>query len=189
MSRDLPAGMGEAIAAKVVRYALLLDCDFIDNDVQVTTRAWTGTGVLSYEGHDWTGLGKFLGFSKVQETGDLSARGLEIRLGGVSQADIVTTLAAVRTKLPGRVRLAAFDADWQVIGAKTLFRGRLSVPRLKDRGEDCLATMLYEHEAIDMDRPREWRFTDEHQKLLYPEDRSLRFISSMIDAEVIFGRR
>lgn len=189
MARELPAGMAEAIAARVVRYALLLDCDYVENDVQVTVRAWAGTGVLSFEGYDWQGLGRFLGFNKVQETGDLSARGLEIRLAGVAASDIASTLAAVRTKLPGRIRLAALDADYQVIGAKTLFRGRLSVPRIKDAGEKCTASMLYEHEGIDLDRPREWRFTDEHQRLLYPDDTSLRFIAGLIDAEVIFGRR
>lgn len=73
---------------------------------------------------------------------------------------------------------------------KIIFRGRLDVGGIDDQNpEEPTLFINYENELIDLERAQEWRFTDQHQKQLYPSDRAFEFVAGLVDAEVIWGRR
>lgn len=72
---------------------------------------------------------------------------------------------------------------------KIVFKGRLDVGVIDDGAESCTVALTYEHELIDLERPREWRYTDQHQKRFHPNDRGLEYIAGLQNAEVNWGRR
>lgn len=187
MSRSLTTAMANAIAASDVRPFVLLEAEFTSG----TIRVWTGLGDLTWNAQTWDGIGTLLDITPIDESDEVKAQGITLRLKGVSPADLARVLLELRSGRPGILRLGAFDSAGAIIASpKIIFRGRLDLAEINDENlEEPVIELGYEHELIDLERPREWRFTDEHQKLLFPGDTGLRYIASLQDKEIIWGRK
>lgn len=185
MSRNLTSAMASGISAAVVRPILLLEAEFSE-----TAYIWSGVGVLSWNGHEWLGFGNLLDVSAIEETDSIEARGIEIKVSGCPAEQIDQALTELRTSRRGIIRLALDDGAGGIVASpKIIFRGRLDVGEIDDSDPARPVIRLkYENELIDLKRPREWRYTDEHQKLLHDGDRSLRFIASYADLMIYWGR-
>lgn len=185
MTRNLTTAMANGISAAVVRPILLLELEF-----SATAYLWTGIGTLSWNGQNWLGLGHLLELSAVEETDSIEARGIEIKYSGALPEQIQTALAELKTSRKGIIRLALDDGEGGIIATpKIIFRGRLNVGIIDDSNPEApVIGLQYESELIDLERPREWRYTDEHQKLLYSGDESLRYIASYADKVLYWGQ-
>lgn len=187
MSRDLTVAMAAAIADPNVRPLLLFEALYGDT----TVRYWTGIGNLDWNSQTWQGVGTLIECSEVDETDDVKAQGITLKVRGVTAGDIEVALAELRGGKSGSIRLALLDDAGAIINApKVMFRGRLDVAEIDDTDpETPVINLGYEHELVDLERPREWRFTHEHQQQLYPGDTGLRFIAGLQDKELLWGRR
>ena len=67
------------------------------------------------------------------------------------------------------------------------FNGVLDVPTIQDSAETCTLQFTYENALIDMQRPRTWRYTNESQKQLFPNDRGLEYVASIQDLKITWG--
>ena len=69
----------------------------------------------------------------------------------------------------------------------TIFRGRLDTAQLdaKDAAKPVVQ-LQYENELIDLEKPRNWRFTHEHQLKLF-NDPSLRNVATLVDRVIKWG--
>lgn len=184
MTRSLSTAMANGISAATVRPILLLELEF-----SATVYIWTGIGTLAWNGHDWLGLGNLLEMSAIEETDSIEARGINIKLSGVPADQVQLALSELRTSKRGIIRLALDDgAGGIVANPKIIFRGRLDVGIIDDSDPSSPTIGLqYESELIDLERPREWRYTDEHQRLLHNGDESLRYIASYADKVLYWG--
>ena len=82
------------------------------------------------------------------------------------------------------------EAGAIIADPKVIFRGRLDVAEIDDSNPDePIINLSYENELIDLERPREWRYTDEHQQQLYPGDTGLKGIAALQNRELVWGRR
>lgn len=185
MSRDLTVAMADGLGAPTVAPVLLFELEF--STVQYL---WTGVGVLPWNGHDYLGLGKFIELSPVEETDKIEARGFSIKLSGARPEDIALALTELQTRKPGLVRFGLMDGAGALVASpKVWSRGRLDIGEVDDSDTaNPLIVLQYENELIDLERPREWRYTDEHQKLLHNGDASLRYIASYADKVIYWGR-
>ena len=58
-----------------------------------------------------------------------------------------------------------------------------------DEGPDTSTVQLkVENKLIDLERARIGRFTSQHQKSIYPEDKGLDFVESLQDTTLNWGR-
>lgn len=187
MSRDLTAGMTSALTATTVRPALLFEGQF----VATTVRYWTGIGTLAWDGHNWLGIGDLIEVAAVDESDDLAANGVAIKLSGATSDAIEEAFDDMRNGTTGIIRLALLDDTGSVIAdPAVLFRGRLDVPEIDDSDPGKpLITISYESELIDLERPRLRQFTNQDQMALYPGDTGLRYVAALQDYEVKFGMR
>lgn len=187
MSRDLSSAMAAAVAASAVTPILLFEATFAD----ATGYYWTGFGNLDWNGHTWQGIGTLIELAPFDETVDLQATGVSIRTKAVASADIDVALADLGNGKAGIIRLALLDASGAIIAdPKTIFKGRLDTAEIDDADPtDPVINLQYESEMIDLERPREWRYTAEHQQQLYPGDTGLRYVAGLQDIDVIWGRR
>lgn len=186
MSRDLTTDMATAIAAKVVRPVLLVEGQFAGG----TLHWWTGVGELSWNAIAWTGVGDLLGVSEVEETDEIKAGGVTFTLSSVKTSAIALALAEMRRGLPGKVWLALLDEAGAVVAdPKILFRGTLDTCVTRDGGETSTISLTYEHALIDLERPRQVRYTDQEQKRRFAGDRGLEGVSALQDAQVPWGYR
>lgn len=187
MSRNLSADMLAALIAANVRPILLYEAEFVSG----TVRYWTGYGDLSWNSQTWTGTGTLITMSAVDENDDVRAQGATLKLAGMPEAMIAIALAESRSGKPGSVRFGLLSEAGAVIATpKVTFKGRLDDVEIDDENpQELYINFKYEHELIDLERPREWRYTDEHQQQLYPGDTGLRYIPGLQDKELTWGRR
>ena len=62
------------------------------------------------------------------------------------------------------------------------------MPSISDSATESMVTITYEDQDVDMNRPREWRYTDESQKALFPGDRAFEYVTTIHDREIKWGR-
>ncbi|OYY35539.1 MAG: hypothetical protein B7Y08_25365 [Rhodospirillales bacterium 24-66-33] len=177
--------MANGLQAPVVRPILLFELEF--STVQYL---WTGIGTLAWNAQNWLGLGNMLELSAVEETDSIEARGFMLKLSGAPPDQIELALEELQTRRYGIIRLGLLDASGAIVSTpKIMCRGRLDVGEIDDSNpEKPIISLQYENELIDLERAREWRYTDEHQKLLHDGDASLRYISRYADLVIYWGR-
>lgn len=183
--RDVTTAFANAIIAPVVYVALLYEGEFEMGVV----RLWTGIGPLDWDSKTWTGAGHLLSISPVGENAELRADGFEVKLSGMPSTSLAVALTNLAQGKPGRVWLAAFTADWQIIpDPYELQAGKLDVMPI-DIAADRTATISarYEGEFIDLDTPRNMLYTHEDQQLFHPGDTGFRFMTKLNDATIIYG--
>jgi hypothetical protein len=186
MARDLTVAMQAAIADTIVRPVLLLEQQFKTG----TANMWTGIGPLSWATKTWLGVGDLLSVSEIEESADISAKGMTLSLKGVKSVDITTALSEMQRNLPGKVWLALLDESGAIVlNPKIVFAGKLDTCFVEDGAETCTISIALESEMIDLERPREVRLTDAEQKKRFPGDRGLENITTLQDADVPWGSR
>lgn len=185
MTRDLTAGMADGISAPVVVPILLFEGEFRTT----TRRYWTGVGTLNWNSVDWLGVGDLITMEAFQETDDGSANGVKITVNGATEAAPAEVLQEAQNYKPGLVRLALLDESGAIVpDPKILFRGRLDTWDIDDSDPTKPVLVLsYEHEEIDLERPRLVQYTDADQQRLYPGDTGLRFISGLTGVQIDWG--
>lgn len=186
MARALSSAMQTAIAATPVRPVLLVEQEFRG----ATVNLWTGIGPLSWASKNWVGVGDLIGVSELEESADVSAKGVTISLKGIKSSDISLALAGMARNKPGKIWMALLDANGAVVATpKIMFSGKLDTCTVDDGPETCTISIALESELIDLERPREVRLTDQEQQKRYPGDRGLENVAALQDASVPWGAR
>jgi len=186
--RDLTVGMAAAIAAGTVRPAILYEGVFVSGGVDQYLRLWTGVGDLSWNGYTWTGGGQLLAISPIEEASEVRAVGFTVTLSGMPSALIANALTNARQGKPGTLWLALFDSAGAVIADPyQLQGGRLDFTIIEDNGDTCTIGAQYESRLVDLERPRERRYTHEDQQLDYPGDLGFEYVASLQDKQIVWG--
>lgn len=183
--RPLTDNMLAALAAPIIRPALLYDGTFASGSVHI----WTGIGPLVWRGTEYSGLGQLIGVSLIEETDDVKATGIQCNLSGVDSAQISFALLEMQRNSPGVIWLALLEEDGATIipDPYILFRGRLDVATIQDARDGAMITLNYENELIDLERPREVRYTPQEQYAISPGDTFLDFVPGLQDKELHWG--
>jgi hypothetical protein len=179
--------MAAGLAASNVRPFLLMQF----TSTVATVRYWSGYGTLTTGGYNWLGTGDLISISPIEENDTLTAAGITVKLSGVGIGPVTQALAELRTGQPGLLKLGLFDSSNVVIAdPKTLFRGKLDAVAIDDKDPANPALLLsFENQLIDLKRPREWRFTNQSQEILYPGDRGFRFVEALQEKVLTWGWR
>lgn len=186
--RDLTSGMSTAIASGLVRPAIFYEGTFFSGGVDTYLRLWTGIGSIAWNGYTWTGGGNLLAISPIEESGDIKAIGFSVSLSGMPTAAVSIALQSVRSGKPGKLWLGLFDASGSLIADPYLLRrGRFDIDLIDDDGENCTITAKYEDRLVDLERPRERRYTSEDQKIDYPADKGFDFVPALQDTQLVWG--
>jgi hypothetical protein len=188
-SRDITAGVLAAIQAGNVRPAIFYQGEFVDgSEVTQYLRLWTGIGPRTWNGSTWTGGGHLLNISVIEESGEIKAVGFDVTMSGLSSARISQALQSARRNRPGHLWLVLFDASGNIIPDPYLLkRGKFSMIPIEDNGETCTVTAKYEDRLINLQKPREMRYTTESQKLRDPDDLGFEFVEALQDATFALG--
>ena len=88
----------------------------------------------------------------------------------------------------GSTRAEIFMNENELIADPYLLRsGRMDYCNISVSGEDTRITAQYEDRLIDLQKPRERRYTDQDQRNEYPTDGGFRFVTSLQDKQLIWG--
>jgi hypothetical protein len=184
MARDLDPAIDALIDEERVLPVLLFVGEFRTG----TARFWSGIGDLVWGGNTFTGVGSLGGISPISETADVQAEGLQVSLSAMSSDVVALILAASEHERRGEVYLGLLDNAGQLVGDPyQVFSGLLDVPAMEDAGSESVITISYESRLIDLERPRERRYTHDDQRIEFPTDRGFEYAASLLDKSVTWG--
>jgi len=184
MSRDLTAAVIAAATNPNVRPAFFAFLDLDSGPVRV----WTGYGNFVLDGDTYAGVGTFGNISPISESTGVRANGIELSLSGIPAEVVSLVLSEPYRGRPVSLKMAVLDASLAVIAdAVEVFAGRIDTMSLNDSGETSVVTIAAESRLIDLERPRETRYTDEEQQRLFPGDLGLEYVAGLQDKELPWG--
>jgi hypothetical protein len=184
MGRGMSAAFIASIQEQNLRPAIFFEGQFASGFL----RLWSGVGDISWNGQTWSGAGTLLGISSIEESGEVVAQGTSISLSGVPVDLVALCISDAQQGLPGKLWLGLLTTSGGVIADPVqAFVGRLDVPRISHGGESCTITISYESRLIDLNAPREFRYTDESQKQLYPGDRAFEYVTTIQGQDIVWG--
>lgn len=186
MPRSVSADFATAVAASRVKPAILIEGLFDSG----TLRLWTGFGTITWNGHEFTGGGNLLKIEPIEETGRIEALGTRLTISGIPAE---TVSLAVQEPYQGRlvkIYQALLDASGFVIAdPDERFTGRADVMALAEDGQSATISLSIESRLIDLQRPRERRYTHDDQRIYYPADKGFEFVAKIQDREIQWGPR
>jgi hypothetical protein len=187
--RSLSANMVTEVSASQLSPILLASFSF-----STPVRLWSGYGTITVGGVTYLGSGTLGTISPVEETTDLSARGINFQLSGVPSALIAVALTENYQGKACSVLFGALDASGVLVASPiTIFAGRMDVMAINDDGRTSTIGLSAENKLVDFRRPREVRYTHEEQQNLYPPgsgtpgDLGLEFVNAIQEKQIYWG--
>jgi hypothetical protein len=154
-------------------------------------RLWSGYGTITVGAVTYQGIGTLGTISPVEETTDLSARGINFQLSGIPSAYVSLALTENYQGKACSVLFGALDATGAIVASPvTIFAGRMDVMSVNDDGQEASIIMTAENKLVDFRRPRETRYTHEEQQNLYPvspPDLGLEFVNAIQEKQIYWG--
>jgi hypothetical protein len=182
--RSLSASMVTEVTTAQLAPVLLASLSF-----STPVYLWSGYGNLVYNSTTYLGLGTLGTISPLEETTDLAARGLTLRLSGVPTANVSLALTENYQGRECSIMFGALSptAGTLIASPVTVFAGRMDVMQITDDGNTAEITMTAESKLMDFKRPREIRYTDEEQQQLFPGDVGLEFVNDIQEKAIYWG--
>ena len=182
MARDLTAGVVTEITGELVQPILLVHLEFDSGDLSL----WTGIGDLVWNGITFTGAGDFGSISEISETEGIKANGLELTLSGIPSSIIAIALTQEYQDRPATLWCAFLDTANNIVSDPyQQFKGKMDVMAWEDNGETANISLSVESVLIDLERPKERRYTDEDQQSEYSGDRGFEFVAGLQEKEIV----
>jgi hypothetical protein len=154
-------------------------------------RLWSGYGTITVGAVTYQGIGTLGTISPVEETTDLSARGINFQLSGIPSSYVAIALTENYQGKACSVLFGALDATGAIVSSPvTIFAGRMDVMSINDDGQNATIIMSAENKLVDFLRPRETRYTHEEQQNLYPvspPDLGLEFVNAIQEKQIYWG--
>ena len=208
MSRDIPSGFSSAVEAATVDVFFAIEL-FFDTS---TLRFWSGLGEIELDGNTYVGSGSLIQISSVDESLDVSAKGATLTLSGLPSDLLALALAepyqgrkcriyfGIRDNSPsflqqedGNYILTETEAFLDLtpeaapLMAET-FCGYIDQMNIDEGVESSSISVYVESRLIDLQRPRERRYTSESQKSRFPNDRGFDFVEDLQAKKFQWGR-
>jgi hypothetical protein len=184
MSRDISTAVANEVSAAQVQPFLLFRGDFIDGVV----RTWSGLGDLIWDNQTWIGTGTLLQISAIEENAETVANGAVVSLSGLPVELISLTLNSVKQGAKGEIYLGFFSGGLVIADPLLVFEGKLDVAYIEEDAETATVSITYESRLIDLQKPRESRYTDKDQQNTYPGDLGFSFVPSLQEKTLNWGR-
>jgi hypothetical protein len=154
-----------------------------------TSYLWTGYEDISWDGQTWLGTGNLAGVSSIEETQEIIASGATFTLSGVPSALLALALGDARQGNEVSMWVGALDsAGAIVVDPYKVFSGLMDVPGIQENGENSVITLQAENRLIELDRPREVRYTDRYQQGRFASDVGMEYIAGLQDKSIHWGQ-
>ncbi len=193
MSRTIDSGLLTALTGNSVEpyYAveLMFDTKTITgvdgNPIDVgPLRLWTGLGNRTIGGETYIGTGALLNIAAAEEVGDLSAKGMVLTLTGLDSSIVSIALQEPYQRRKAKVYLG----EQSVTPVVEIFSGFMDTMQISDEPETATVVLTIESKLVELERSRNWRYTDESHKARYSGDSFFSFVQDIQDQQVAWGR-
>lgn len=186
MSRNIAASIISKFTDKTVYPFYAVDLNFTNNPVHV----WTGLGSITLGATEYIGTGHLLQISEIQETQDIAATGMTLQMSGIPSGLLALALTEPYQGRTCKVYLG-FMTSWESPDTSPdtmeMFSGYMDQMTIEEGPDTSTISMSIENRLIDLQRPRNRRYTSENQKIRYPSDKGFDFVESLQDQKLSWG--
>lgn len=188
MARGITSAMTSLALGGEVKPLLLVEALFDSNAPSSYIYLWNGIGDLSHDSKTYIGAGDLLSISTIQESVELQANGVTLQLAGVGDP----LLSKAKTEnYQGRevnIKLGGFDASNSIIADPVIvFSGFMDTMTITDDGQIGTIALTVENRLIEFEKTRVRRFTDNDQRIDYPNDDGLEYVSQIQEKAIVWG--
>jgi len=188
MTRVLTTNISNELDNETVKAFFAVKIEFPSG----TLRMWTGLGEATISSETYTGLGNLIGVSRVEESEELKATGIELSLSGVPSSLLGTMLTDSYQGSPVTVFMGFLSenstGDTIIADPFTIYKGQADTMNIADGGSELVVSLKVENRIIALEERRNRRYTEEDQKIDQSSDDSLRFIAGLQSKEISWGR-
>lgn len=173
------------LSAGTIRPFIFYEGEFDTATVRFTTHAYD----LTWNASTWLANGFLIDFSDVQENNELRADSMSITLNGIPNSVVALLLNDTDNQQRGYLYLGMLTSSLQIVpNPVRIFSGMLDSIEIEDSPEGVIATINYENRLADLQRPRQFRYTDATQQSLYSGDLGFQYVNQLQDWTAFWGR-
>ena len=185
MARDLTTATKNAAIAAEVQAVMLFYADYSSGAV----RLWNCYGDLSWNSQTWSGIGDFGGVDVIEESSEIRANGAVFILNGIPSASVSLALTDNYQGRTCSLWLGFLNTSTGALIADPyqLFSGRMDVMTINDGADTATITLQAENLLVDLNRPRERRYTHEDQLIDYAGDLGLEYVAGLQEKPIHWG--
>lgn len=179
--KDLLGDFLTALEADVLRPAFFFEGRFtaLAGGDPIYVRAWTGDRDITFKGETFEGNGWFLGSSSVEDSDAVDvSKSLTISLSAASE-ELRAVLLNTRANEPGTLWFALLDEDGAVIDSAIEFAGFFETANFDKQSDSFTVSLRYETRTRNLSKSKERRWTDEQQRLDYPDDLGFQYMQDV----------
>ena len=163
----------------------------IEFNYSTPLRIWTGYSSFSIFSQDYLGLGNLITVSNIQETGETKASGITVSASGLDtsilSSSFTQTQQGVNVKLYFGVLTTTDNAQAIVNDPYEIFSGIIDTVTINEDGDTASILFSIESKLISLERPIDFRYTDQDQKHFFPNDKGLEFVNDLQDKVIVWG--
>lgn len=169
----------------VTRTVYFTEFQFASSTLYVCTADRT----ITWNGHDWIGLGTVGGISAIEESEGVESKALTFTLN-VAQTSILALAIGAVEEYRGRnakLYFCPLDESYQLVGTPRLcWRGIMDLMAVSVEGEEGKITLKCETSAYGLKRQPGLRLNAAQHKKKYPADTGLDYLTDLIANPVVW---
>lgn len=152
---------------------------------------WTGYNDLFFDSKTFTGSGNLLEISNLEETADIKATGMTIKLSGIDSSILSEILTEDAQGINAGVYFGVLTTtDNQTVIVDTpykIFDGFIDTLSIQEGSDTAIVSANLENKLITLERALAKRYTDQDQKQAFAGDRGLEFVDDLQNKSVVWG--
>ncbi len=183
MTRSFSAGAQSALNLSNVSLIVFVQVDFVAGSTRVCSAPFD----VTWNSQTWTGLGSLLSIGALEETTEIAAVGLSIKLSGVNDALLA---AAYNAQYQGRlvqVWVAPLTDALAFTDVRLIWVGYADTMRIDD--SEVSITLDAEHALARLARAPGGTYNDADQQSRYAADKGLEYVAALEkDTQIKWGQ-
>lgn len=149
---------------------------------------FTGWGDVVFDGVTYRGVGQVVQIGQASASVADGKAGLSITLSGVDFEVIALAELEDFQRRRVTVYLATFDSEGQIVDADVFFDGLADDMQSDDTPGSATLTLSCEQRALDLSRPRVFKYLPEDQKRRFPGDTGFDLVGPLMNRDDTWGR-
>jgi len=183
--RGLSQDVIDEIESDLIYPVIFLEFQFSDGP----ERYWTGFHDIQMRGVTFTGAGDMIDISPIKETSEVKANNVSFTVEGIETDNIDRSLNKEYQNRRCRMWLGFMDENQRLIDQPDIiYVGRQDVMEISETADGTTIKMNTENRLIQLNKSNGRRYTNEDQKMDYPDDDGLEFVADLQDKAIHFGK-
>lgn len=193
MPRGYSSAFGTELAGQYLRPCFFCQIQFTSGISYI----WSGIGNIAWNGQTWSGVGSLGKISKIEESSEVKATNISLELSGIDSNLLHQAIGETRQGYPVQIWFGALSANPTklVTGPPTIiadpwkvFSGRMDQPTIQEGADTSTISISVESRMVDLQRPRERRYTHQDQQIDFPGDLGFEYVESLQNWSGIWGK-